>query len=281
MLELPEVEVLRRDLEKEIVGKRVKDAEVGVAKIVRPWHHTRPHFRDALAGRKIEAVRRRGTLLLLDLDDEMTWIIDPGGNASLHRETMNEPPGPDTDVVVTFTTGGAIHVTDPSKGESSRMGVVPTESAYAELGISADAIDVFEDTPTWLDFGDALRRAAAPLKELLMDREHFLGFGPVYSDESLFEAGLAYDRRSDTLSTQEVRRLYRSIHEVLQTAMKQRGSSLDDASPDEIFDDEGEPVEHLRVYGREDQPCLRCRRTIRRTEVRDGLYTYHCAGCQM
>lgn len=281
MLEMPEVEVLRRDLEKEVVGKRVKDAEVQIARIVRPWHHTRPHFKEALEGRKIEDVRRRGTYLYLDLDEEMTWVIDPGENASLHRETMNEPPGPDTDVVVTFTTGGAIHVTDPTKGESCRMGVVPTDEVETELEISPHALDLLEDTPTWLEFGEALRRAAKPLKQLLMDREYFLGFGPVYSDESIFEAGLAYDRPSDTLSTQEVRRLYRSIHEVLQAAMKQRGSSLDDASPDEAFDDEGEPVEHLRVYGREGQPCLRCRRTIRRTKVSKGLYAFHCEGCQM
>lgn len=281
MLELPEVEVLRKDLEKEVVGKRVKDADVQIASIVRPWHHTRPHFVDALSERKIEGVRRRGTWLLMDLDEGMTWVIDPGSNASLHRETMNEPPGPNTDVVVTFTTGGAIHVTDATKGESCRMGVVATEDVFSEIGISPDAIDLLEDSPTWIDFADVLRRAGAPLKTVLMDESHILGLGPVYSDESLWEAGLAHDRRSDTLTTQETRRLYRAIQEVIQAAMKQRGSSLDDSSPDEAFDDEGEPVEHLRVYGREDQPCLRCRRTILKTKLKGKLVTYHCERCQM
>jgi formamidopyrimidine-DNA glycosylase len=110
---------------------------------------------------------------------------------------------------------------------------------------------------------------------------HFVGFGRVYRHVARWEGALAHDRDSSTLSTQEVRRLYRAIHEVLQTAMKQRGSSLDDATPDQIFDDEGEPVEHLSVYGREGQPCLRCRRPIRRTKVKGDLHTFHCEGCQM
>lgn len=281
MLELPEVEVLRKDLEKEVVGKRVKDADVQIAKIVRPFHHTRPHFKEALEGRKIEDVRRRGTHIFFDLDEDMTWVVHPGESATLHRETMNEPPGPDTDVVVTFTTGGAIHVTDPTKGASCRMAVIPTDEIDELLDLSPDAIDIFEDNPTWIEFGEVLRTAAAPLKTVLMDEKHILGIGPVYSDESLWEAGLAHDRSSETLTTQEIRRLYRAIQEVLQAAIKQRGSSLDDATPDEIFDDEGEPIEHLRVYGRDGQPCLRCRRTVVKTELDGDRVTYHCGRCQM
>lgn len=281
MLELPEVEVLRKDLEREIVGKRVKEADVQIAKIVKPFHHTRPQFNDALAGHKVEAVRRRGTHLFIDLDEGMTWLLSPGENASVHRETMNEPPGPDTDVVVTFTTGGAIHVTDPSKGESCHTGVVPTDEAETAVGLSEEALDMVDDSPTWIAFGELLRGAAAPLKLLLMDESHFLGIGTVYSDEALFEAGLSHDRSSETLSTQEVRRLHRAIQEVLQAAIKQRGSSLDDAAPDEVFDDEGDPVEHLRVYGREGLPCLRCRRTVVQTKVRGKITTYHCERCQI
>jgi formamidopyrimidine-DNA glycosylase len=281
VLELPEVEVLRKDLEKEVVGKRVKDAEVMSAGIVRPWHHTRPQFKEALEGHKIETVRRRGTWLFLDLDDEVTWVLAPGDTASVHRETMNEPPGEGTDVVVTFTTGGALHISDPGEQDSCQMGVVPTEEVLEQVGMSPDAIDLLEDSPTWIEFGDMLRRAASPLKEVLMDQDRFLGLGPVYSDEALFEAGLAHGRASDTLSTQEVRRFYRSIQEVMQAAMKQRGSSLDDATPDEVFDEEGEPVEHLRVYGRDGQACLRCRRTIVKTKLKGGSVTYHCERCQV
>jgi formamidopyrimidine-DNA glycosylase len=281
VLELPEVEVLRKDLEREVVGKRIKDVEVDDPKIVRPFHHNRPQFKDALEGRKIEAVRRRGTYVFLDLDNDTTWLVHPGDSASLHRETMNEPPGPDTDVVVTFTTGGAIHISDPTKGGSCTMGVLPADEVGEAIDIPDGAIDFFEDNPTWLLFADVLRDAEAPLKSVLMDETKILGIGEVYSDEALWESGLAHDRASDTLTTQEIRRLYRSIQEVLQGAIKQRGTSLDDATPDDAFDEEGEPVGHLRVYGREGQPCLRCRRTVVVTERDDGTRTYRCARCQV
>ncbi len=282
MLELPEVEVLRKDLEKEVVGKRVKEADVRNSAVIRPFHRSRPDFQGLLEGRKIEAVRRRGTVLFLDLDEDLTWVLEPGPTSSVHRETMSEPAGPDTDVVVVFTTGGAIHVTDASEGESCHMGVVPTAEALAGAGVSEMALDLFEESPTWIEFGERLNAAAAPLKSFLMDPSQVLGIGTVYSDEALFEAGLAHTRMSNTLSTQEVRRLYRSIQEVLQAAIKQRGSSLDDATPDDAFDEEGVPAGHLRVYGREGQPCLRCRRTIVRTELPNGPgVTYHCERCQI
>ncbi len=280
MLELPEVEVLRKDLEKEVVGKRVKEVDIKTAAVVRPFHRTRPEFQKLLEGRRIDGVRRRGTALFLDLDEGLTWVLSAGPTASLHRETASQPPGPDTDVVVTFTIGGAIHVTDPTKGESCHMGVVPTGEALQAAGMAETAIDLLDDSPTWIQFGEMLRSAAAPLKTVLTDEGLVLGIGPVYSDEALFEAGLAHDRRSDTLSTQETRRLYRAIQEVLQAAIKQRGTSLDEVVSDDVFDEETEPVGHLRVYGRDGQPCLRCRSTIVKTKLKGKAVIYHCERCQ-
>lgn len=281
MLELPEVEVLRKDIEKEIVGKRVKDVQVETASIVRPFHRTRPQFVEALEGRKIEGVRRRGAVLFLDLDDGVTWVIDPGARGTLHRETATADPGPDTHFAVSFTIGGALHLTDTDSDPTSRTGVVPTEEVLEAAGIVDDALDPFEDNPTWMEFGHLLRQAAMPLKQLLTDKRVMLGIGPVYSDEVLWEAGLRFDRGSETLSTQEVRRLYRGMHEVLAAAIKHRGSSLDESQPEEVLDDEGEVQEHIRVYGREGLPCFRCRQTIVKQRIKTRVYTYYCEQCQM
>lgn len=274
MLELPEVEVLRKDLEKEVVGKRVKDVLVETAGIVKPFHRTRPDFVKALEGRKIEGVRRRGTAVLLDLDEEQTWIIQARGTASLHRETANEPAGDDTHMVVTFTIGGAIHLSDVEDEPNVSTGVVGTDEVLEAAGIPATGFDPLEDNLTWMDFGRMLATAQMPLKLLFMDPNHIQGIGTVYSDEILYEAGLRYDRQSNTLSTQEVRRLYRSMQEVLAAAMKYRGSSLDDSDADEAVDDEGEVAEHLKVYGREGLPSFRSRRPIERVRVKKGVYTY-------
>ena len=280
MLELPEVEVLRKDLDKEIVGKRVQeeDSEKGAGpgivvetpSIVRPFHRTRPDFINALRGHKIEACRRRGTTIFLDLDDDMTWIIDARGTASLHAETANEKPTDDTHLIVRFTIGGALHLSDVSKDPEVSTGVVPTADAMAEAGVSEIAWDPLEDNKTWMEFARILNQAAMPLKLLLVDQDIILGFREVYSDEILYEAGLKYDRMSDSLSTQETRRLYRAIHEVIQTAMKFRGSSLDESTADLTVDEEGEASEHLKVYGREGLPSFRSRKPIERAVVVKG-----------
>ncbi|MTV23841.1 hypothetical protein FTX61_00160 [Nitriliruptoraceae bacterium ZYF776] len=280
MLELPEVEVLRKDLEKEVVGKKVKDVNVQTAGIVRPYHRNRPELVKALEGRKIDAVRRRGSTLFLDLDDASTWVIDPGENGNLHRQSANADAGEDTHLTVSFTVGGAIHVSESGQEPTATTGVVPTEGAEDAAGVSPDALDPLDDSPTWMEFGRFLIAAATPLKLLLTDPTKVAGIGPVYSDEILWEAGLRHDRSSDTLSTQEVRRLYRAMHEVIFAAMKQVGSSLEDVDPAEPSEDD-EVAEHLKVYGRDGLPCYRCRSPIVRTRLRKGVYTYHCERCMI
>lgn len=281
MLELPEVEVLRKDLEKEVVGKRVKDVDVRTPSIVRPLHRNRPEFVKALEGRKVEAARRRGSLILLDLDEDVTWAIDPGEGGSLHRETATEEPGSDTHLTVSFTIGGALHLSEVADELTIKTGVVETEHALESVGVSSDALDLLDDNPTWMEFGRFLAAADKPLKLLLIDPTYIVGIGPVYSDEILWEAGLRHDHPSAKLSTQEVRRLYRATQEVIVAAMKAAGSSLDDAEVDLLVDEEGESAEHLRVYGRDGKPCSRCRRPLVRTRLRKGVYTYHCQQCMI
>ncbi len=281
MLELPEVEVLRKDLEKEIVGKRVKDVDVRTPSVVRPLHRNRPSFVKALEGRKVEAARRRGSVIFLDLDEDQTWIVDPGEGGSLHRETATEEPGDDTHLTVSFTIGGALHLSEVGDEPTLKTGVVPTEEALEAAGISPDALDLLDDNPTWMEFGRFLADANRPLKMLLIDPTYIVGIGPVYSDEVLWEAGLRHDHPSATLSTQEIRRLYRATQETIVAAMKAAGTSLDDVEVEHLVDEEGESAQHLKVFGRDGKPCMRCRRPIRRTRLKKGVYTYHCEQCMI
>jgi formamidopyrimidine-DNA glycosylase len=94
-----------------------------------------------------------------------------------------------------------------------------------------------------MEFGRFLAAADKPLKLLLIDPSLIVGIGPVYSDEILWEAGLRHDHPSARLSTQEVRRLYRATQEVIVTAMKAAGSSLDEAEAEPLVDEDGEAAE--------------------------------------
>ncbi|GGI06458.1 DNA-formamidopyrimidine glycosylase family protein [Egicoccus halophilus] len=281
MLELPEVEVLRKDLEKEVVGKKVKDVVVETDALVTSLHGRAKDFVTALSGRTIEAVRRRGRVLFLDLDDAHTWLLDPGEQGYLHRQAAAETAGADTHLTVDFTVDYALHLTEPGGQVSARTGVVAADQALEAAEVAPDALDPLDDNPTWMEFGRFLHAADQPLKLLLMDPTVIAGIGPVYSDEILWEAGLRHDRQSASLSTQEVRRLYRAMQEVLQAAMKAAGSGLDESDADVSSDDDGEAAEHLHVYGREGLPCHRCRKPIARTRIRKGVHTFHCPQCMI
>ena len=132
---------------------------------------------------------------------------------------------------------------------------------------------------SWDHFGAMLYQHNAKLKNLLMDQTFLAGIGNIYSDEILWEAGLRYDRASNSLSAQEVRRLYRAMIEVLQDALKYRGSSLADEQYVDIYGEPGEYQLHHKVYAREGEMCQRCRATIVR-EKTNGRSTFYCAACQ-
>jgi formamidopyrimidine-DNA glycosylase len=117
------------------------------------------------------------------------------------------------------------------------------------------------------------------MKQLLMDQKFVSGLGNIYSDEVLFAAGLRYDRPSDTLSSQEVRRLYRAMQEVLQEAIRFRGTTLEDEAYLDLFGKPGEFQNELKVYGRAGLPCRRCRTPIQAVKI-SGRNAYFCPQCQ-
>jgi formamidopyrimidine-DNA glycosylase len=141
------------------------------------------------------------------------------------------------------------------------------------------AIDPLDQVFTWQTFGGLMAQRASKMKQLLMDQKFMSGLGNIYSDEVLFAAGLRYDRMSDTLSSQEVRRMYRALQEVLQDAIRARGTTLDDEAYVDLFGKPGEYQGELKVYGREGLPCRRCRTPIQTVKI-SGRNSYFCPQCQ-
>jgi formamidopyrimidine-DNA glycosylase len=281
MPELPEIEILHRDLEKEVAGRRVKEVEVrpgsNAMKII-PRHGRRKEFQDLLTGAKIDLVRRVGRHLLLDLDNEHTMVIDLAHTAQLSKTSASEELAPHTHIVLTFTIGGQLRVIDPKlEGE---VYVIPTKDVDERLGELKDyAIDPFEAPLAWQHFSALLEERAEPLKTLLVDEKFIVGLGDLYSDEVLFAAGLRYDRPSDKLSSQDVRRLYRALMEALQDAVKARGTSYGEPEFTDLSGTPGTYQLELKVYEREGESCRRCRHAIEVAEFNGG-FTYFCPQCQ-
>ena len=277
---MPEVEVVRRDLERDVVGKRIKGVDVrpqrGAMRVIRR-HARRKEFADRLTGRKITKVDRKGKYVLLYLDGGEVLVVHFGMSGQLLRGTKRQALPQHTHVVLEFTQGGDLRYVDPRTfGE---MFVTDADALGKVKELDHIAIDPLEDTFTWQQFSAELARRAAKLKTLLMDQKFVSGLGNIYSDEVLFAAGLRLDRGSDTLSSQEVRRLYRSMREVVQEAIRFRGTTLGDDAYVDLFGKPGGFQEELKVYGRKGLPCRRCRTPIESVKI-SGRGAYFCPQCQ-
>jgi formamidopyrimidine-DNA glycosylase len=279
-VELPEVEVMRRDLEKEVVGKRIRDVDVrpqrGAMRIIRR-HSRRKEFADRLSGKKITKVERKGKYVLLYLEDNDVLVVHFGMSGQFLRGTKRQSLPQHTHVVMEFQQGGDLRFVDPRTfGE---MFVTSVDGLGKVRELDHIAIDPLEDTFTWQEFSYELGRRAAKLKPLLMDQKFVSGLGNIYSDEVLFAAGLRYDRMSDSLSSQEVRRLYRAMREVVQESIRFRGTTLSDEAYVDLFGKPGEFQGELKVYGRKGLPCRRCRTPIDVVKL-GGRNSYFCPQCQ-
>lgn len=281
MPELPEVEVLRRDLEKEIVGRRFKDVEVrpgGNAMKVIPRHGKRKEFQDLLEGAKVESIGRHGKTIVLDLDNGRVLLIDLDRTGLLKKTSSSDALEPNTHIVFGFTIGGQLRLIDREK--TSEAFVSDAESFEQERGDSNASIDPLEHPVAWQTFSQMLENRQTKMKELLLDDGFIVGLGDIYSDEILFTAGLRHDRPSHELSSQDVRRLYRALMEVLQDSLKARGTSYGEDPFSDLHGDPGQYQLELKVYEREGESCRRCRSAILREKT--GSYvTYLCPQCQL
>lgn len=277
MPELPEVETIRRELDRDVVGKRIKSTEVKGTRSIRR-HNTKKQLTSRLDGTKITGVERRGKNLVLKLDSGDLLVVHLGMSGQLLRLAAKDPVDKHDHVIITFTQAGQLRFRDPRTfGE---MFVTDPEEMATMPELSNLGPDLVDDPIAWTAFARMLLQRKTKLKALLMDQTFVAGIGNIYSDEILYAAGLRYDRTPQTLSTQEIRRLYRSIVEILHDAIKHRGSSLSDEQYVDLKGRPGGYQELHQVYAREGEACRRCRTTIVRSKFQQRS-TYYCEQCQV
>ncbi len=271
MLELPEVETLKRDLERDAVGRKVKAVEIKALKIM-PRHRTKKLFSDLLIGAKVESVERRALALVLHLSNEHALVIELLGSASLTRNATKDAIGSTTVLSIAFTQGGDLRIVDP--GSDSRVAIVASEE-LPEVLPNAGGLDLLAKPISWVIFEHYMKGFDRPLKSVLTDPSAFVGIGDIYSDEILFDAGIRYDRPANKLSTQELRRLYRSVVGILYDAIKYRGVSIEQRPFHDLAGSPGDYGEHLQVYGKDGELSPRSRIPIEKAQF-NGTTVYYC-----
>ena len=131
MFELPEVETTRRDLDRDLVGKKVKTAEATSMKVLGRYKN-RKAFTSQLDEMKIVGVRRAGLFITIVFEADSTLVVDLGSTGSLRRHANKEPIEPHTEVVITFTQHGQLRLVDP--GGTAEMFMVDSDALADELG---------------------------------------------------------------------------------------------------------------------------------------------------
>ncbi len=270
--ELPELELIRRDLEREVVGRKVKDTSAAGMSML-PRYKNRKSFGAQLEGTKLTAVIRQGEHLLFPLDSE-DILVARMGTGVFRRNANKDKEEPGTEITITFTQGGQLRYVNPDG--DGEFAVVPKDDVMTEFpSLNDPAIDPIDTPLSWIAFRDLIEGHPTTLKELLIDGKALLGIGSIYADEVLFDAGLRYDRSSTSLSTQEVRRLYRSLVETLHNVIKYRGTTLEDRPWADVFGEAGVFDQHIQVFQREGELSPRSRTPIQRAKFK-GDWTYFC-----
>ena len=263
---------MKRDLEREVVTRRIKDVEASSMAALQRYKN-RKTFANQLIGAKIVSVFRQGEHLLFSLDNEHILVVRMA-NGMLRRTATKEKEAKGTEVSITFTQGGQLRFIDPST--SGEVAVVANDEIMAEFpALNDPAIDPIDTPLAWLEFRDLIEGEVTTLKGLLTDGRVLVGIGSMYADEVLFDAGLRFDRESNTLSTQEVRRLYRSLVETLHNVIKYRGTTLEDRPLVDVFGEPGLFDQHLQVYGKDGELSPRSRTPIQKVKF-NGDWTYFC-----
>ena len=273
MPELPEVETVVRDLRPLITGATIVDATTFWARTLRDL--SPEEFTDGVAGRRIEAVGRRAKQIVVELSGGAFLTIHLKMTGQLFVVPQGGREDPYVRLALALEDGREIRFRDIRKfGKVGLYGVDPAVAAadpFAKIGP-----EPLSDAFTVATFRRRIRARKGRLKPLLLDQSFVAGVGNIYADEALWAARLHPLRTARTLRPADERRLWLEIRRILAEAVIRRGSSIDDYTAP---DGDGEMQDHLAVYQRTGEPCLRCGRPIKRIVV-GARATHFCSWCQ-
>jgi formamidopyrimidine-DNA glycosylase len=262
MPELPEVETVRLDVLPFVKGKTIKNVGIIDPRNIKGISPAR--FKKRIARQKIVDVKRRAKYLLFELDSGNYLVVHLGMTGRLLF-------APDDYVKVIFNLSGnrALYYSD-----ARLFGKVRFYENYPELKLGPEPLskDFTVDK-----FKGMLRQRKAAIKLVLLDQKFLSGLGNIYAIESLFRAGIHPKRRANGLKEHEIKKLHREIRRVLLQALGHRGTS--DSWYRDARGRKGSFQLKLKVYGKEDEPCFKCKSKIKRI-VMGQRGTYFCARCQ-
>jgi formamidopyrimidine-DNA glycosylase len=281
--ELPEVESLRRDLSRTIVGRTITAFELRVPKL---FQSTYSLTFEGLLGRRVDGLHRRAKFLIWDLSDELALVmhlglagqlvhVGPEGSVLAHG---GHPvpmwgarlPHRATHATFRFEDDSLLYLTDIR--QFSRLWLLVKDDLERFFYEGRLGPEPLSDEFTADKLAAKLRRRGVPIKTVLLDQTVIGGIGNIYADESLWEARVHPKRPAASLSDTEIDRLHAAVRFVLEYAIREgvafvpQGKALSDR-------------DFPYCHGRAGSPCFRCGARIQKEWI-GGRGSYWCPGCQ-
>lgn len=305
MPELPEVETIARGLARRVNGDVIESVWLGSKP--EPMKSPPSEIAATLESSRILGVRRVGKHIVFDLERDgragklpAARRARPGSRAkpspvraragAAARPTPSTASRSKAQWVVHLGMTGRMLVCEAEAGIMKHTHAVAKLASgrelrfvdprrFGRLSVSHDfAASGSEPLEVeWERFVELFHGRKTPIKSALLNQKLLSGVGNIYADESLFRAGIRPRRRASSLRREDLRRLYLAVQEVLKEAIRLGGSSVSD-----YVDADGEEgffqLQH-RVYGREHEPCLVCKTSIKRVVIA-GRSSHYCLLCQ-
>jgi len=273
MPEVAEVETIRRQLIRWVVGREVAGVEVLGRRVLR---RSDGADMERLIGATVTGVERVGKFLLARTDDGGALVMHLGMSGRLAVGTVRSD---DVHVVLRLrlTEGIVLEMIDPRTfGEAflvpSYQGSRP--DALAHLG--ADVLDPLDEVAA--ASGARALESSRWVKRLLLDQRVLAGLGNMYADEACFRARIDPRTPGRALTRDRWREVVAGAQAVASEALRVGGTTFPDRSYRNL-EGEGGYFGRLAVYQRAGKPCVVCASPVARVPF-DGRYTHYCPSCQ-
>jgi len=270
--ELPEVETVVRELRPLLQGCRIADVAVSDFPLRRRWQGG---WDDALIRRRVQAIRRRGKWIIIELEDEGFLVIHLGMTGQLTVVESKLPQAEHTHLVMKLDRGKhELRFRDVRRFGSATVFADPQalDVFFQQTGLGPEPFDV--DPAYWRECLAGTKRC---LKAVLLDQSIVAGVGNIYADESLFESRLHPTRLGCEITRKQAETLRLAVAAVLTRAIEKRGSSIRDYIGGNGT--KGGFQKEFCVYGRTGEKCVRCPALIECIRLA-GRSTHFCPRCQ-
>ena len=268
MPELPEVETVRRQLAPLVEGRRLQRIEILDARWSRPLE---PHeLADALRGRRVQRLARRGKYLIWGLDDEVHLVQHLRMTGAVLCEPRPEPAHVRVRIELGPRSAAAARAAPDGQAAPRRQRLVIVDPRRF-------GVEPFEESFTAAHLRALARGRGAPIKAFLLDQRRIAGVGNIYADEALHRARIHPLRPAGKLTLAQHEQLREAVLVALREGIDARGATIDDFRHVDGF--RGSFQDRFRVHRRAGEPCPTCGSTIVKLVVA-GRGTYVCERCQ-